>query len=258
MTAAEAYEQFLVPAIFGPWAETVIGLASPPAGATVLDVACGTGIGARVASRIVGPAGRVVGLDADEGMLRTARASSPDTSIEWRHGNALALPFADGAFDYVVCLEGLQFFPDREAGLRELRRVMRAGGTLVATVWAALEENPGYHALAEGLRAVVSDAAGRLPPFTLADAGAVRALLAAAGFTDVAVHKHHLDIVAPSAPEFVRWVAAGAPTTRHNLALLKPHDRDAFDALVASRLARYRTAAGLVLPTARHVVVAHR
>ena len=131
-------------------------------------------------------------------------------------------------------------------------------GRSSGTIWAALEENPGYHALAEGLRAFVSDAAGQLPPFALAAADAVRALLGAAGFTGFAVERHHLDIVAPSAHEFVRWVAAGAPTTRHNLALLKDQDRAAFDALVASRLARYRTAAGLVLPTARHVIVAHR
>lgn len=261
MTAAEAYERFLVPAIFGPWAEAVLGVSLPSAGATVLDVACGTGIGARVASRLVGPAGRVVGLDSDEGMLEMARAAlSGDggAPIVWRHGNALDLPFADGAFAFVLCLEGIQFFPDRAAGLREMRRVMRPGGTLVASTWAALEQNPGYHALAAGLRAFVSDGASRLPPFALADADAIRALLSAAGFTAFTVETHRLDVAVPSAQDFVSWIAAGAPTTRHNLGLLKPADRDVFDAFVASRLARYRTAAGLVLPTARSIVVAHR
>ena len=261
MTAADAYERFLVPAIFGPWAEAVIAVSPPSPGAAVLDVACGTGIGARVAARIVGPTGQVVGLDPDEAMLEIAGAagsSEGGAPIAWRHGNALDLPLADGAFDYVLCLEGIQFFPDREMGLREMRRVMRSDGTLVASIWGALEQNPGYLALSDGLRAFVSDEAGRLPPFTLADVDVIRALFSAAGFTAFAVDAHGLDVLVPSAKDFVAWIAAGAPTTRHNLSLLKPGDRDAFDTLIASRLARYRAATGLVLPTARHVVVAHR
>jgi SAM-dependent methyltransferase len=261
MTAAEVYERFLVPAIFGPWAEVVIAVSPPSPGATVLDVACGTGIGARVASRLVGPSGRVVGLDADEGMLVMARfvtRGDGGAPIAWQRGNALDLPLAGGAFDHVVCLEGIQFFPDREAGLREVRRVMRPDGTLVASVWAALEQNPGYHALSEGLRAFVSDAAGRLPPFALGDPDAVRALMAAAGFTASTVETHRLAIVAPSVQDFVTWVATGAPTTRHNLGLLAPDDRAAFDAFVASRLAPYRTEGRLTLPSARNVVVARR
>lgn len=260
LTPAEAYERFLVPTIFGPWAEAVIGGSPPAAGATVLDVACGTGIGARVASRIVGPTGRVVGLDANEGMLEIARAvgtSDAGAPIVWQHGDALALPFADDAFEYVLCLEGIQFFPDRAAGLREMRRVMRPGGRLVASIWGALERNPGYLALSEGLRAFVSDAAGRLPPFALAAMDAIRELLSAAGFTAFEAETHHLDVVVPSARDFVSWIAAGAPTTRHNLGLLKAHDRDAFDTFVASRLAGYRTPAGLALPSARTIVVAH-
>lgn len=261
MTAAEAYERFLVPAIFGPWAETVIGVSPPPAGGAVLDVACGTGSGARVAARLVGAAGRVIGLDADAGMLEVARtvpAGEAGAPIVWQHGDALALPFADGTFDYVVCLEGIQFFPDRVAGVREMRRVLGPGGRLVASTWGALDRNPGYLALSEGLRAFVSDAAGRLPPFALADVDALRTLLAAGGFTTFETAPHRLDVVVPSAKDFVDWVAAGAPTTRHKLALLAPHDREAFDAFVASRLAGYRTRAGLTLPMARTIVVATR
>lgn len=261
MTAAEAYERFLVPAIFGPWAEAVIALSPPPPGAAVLDVACGTGIGARVAARLVGPAGRVVGLDPDEGMLAIARIATTGDGgapVAWQRGNALGLPFAGGAFDHVVCLEGIQFFPDREAGLREIRRVMRPGGVFLASIWATLEQNPGYLALSEGLRAFVSDAAGRLPPFALADPDALRTLLAAAGFTASTVETHRLAIAAPSAEDFVTWVATGAPTTRHNLGLLAPDDRAAFDAFVASRLAPYRTGGRLTLPSARNVVVARR
>jgi len=74
MTPAEAYEQCLVPAIFEPWARRALQAHPPAPGDRVLDVACGTGIGARLAARLVGPTGSVVGVDADGGMLAVARS----------------------------------------------------------------------------------------------------------------------------------------------------------------------------------------
>jgi len=62
--AAEVYERALVPAVFAPWAPMVVALGDPKPGERVLDVACGTGVVARLASQRVGPTGTVVGLDA--------------------------------------------------------------------------------------------------------------------------------------------------------------------------------------------------
>jgi ubiquinone/menaquinone biosynthesis C-methylase UbiE len=259
MTPAEAYEQLLVPSIFGPWARAVLRAHPPARGTAVLDVACGTGIGARVAAGLVGPSGRVVGVDADDGMLAVARKTgggAEDAPIEWRHGNAVDLPFAAGTFDRVLCFEGLQFFPDRVAGLREARRMLRPGGALVATVWGPLAQNPGYEAIADALAHFVSAEAARLPPFTLPDADAVRALLEAAGFRDASVMAESLTFTAPSAEALVDWVAAGGPTIRHNLALLAAERRREFGERVAARLAPYRTGVGLSLPSVRHVIVA--
>lgn len=259
MTPAEAYEQFLVPAIFEPWARAVLRAHPPAPGRRVLDVACGTGIGARLAASIVGRTGLVAGLDADHGMLSIARAIRPsfeDASIEWHLASALQMPFRDHEFDYVLCLEGLQFFADRPAGLREMRRVLRPGGRFVASVWGTVEQNPGYHAIAEGLRRFVSVDAARLPAFTLADADTLRALGSGAGFTEVSVNVESLTLAVPSAREFVDWVAAGAPTTRHNLALLTDDRREAFHHFVAGWLAAHRTADGLSLPSTRNIVVA--
>lgn len=259
MTPAEAYEQCLVPAIFEPWARRALQAHPPAPGDRVLDVACGTGIGARLAARLVGPGGSVVGVDADDGMLGVARTTSghaDDPPIDWRHASALALPLSTSAFDFLLCLEGLQFFPDRSAGLREMRRVLRPGGTFVGTVWGPLEQNPAYHALAEGLRRFVSEEAGRLPPFALSDAGAIRALVGAAGFGDASVGLESLPLAVPSAEAFVDWVAAGGPTVRHNLAQLAHDRRREFDEFVTTRLAPYRRGNGLSLPSTRHVIVA--
>ena len=95
-------------------------------GDRVLDACCGTGDLA-VAARRAG-AGAVVGLDFAERMLERARRKEP--SIEWVRGDVLALPFDDGSFDAATVGFGVRNVEDLEAGLRELRRVLRPGGRL--------------------------------------------------------------------------------------------------------------------------------
>lgn len=92
-SAPELYERYLVPAITRIWASDLIDRAGPKPGQSLLDVACGTGVVARLAAERM-RTGRVVGLDLNEGMLAVAR-SVPVTGapIEWREGNALRLPF---------------------------------------------------------------------------------------------------------------------------------------------------------------------
>ncbi len=94
-------------------------------GDRVLDACCGTGDFA-IADRQAG--GTVVGLDFAERML--ARAREKDRSIEWVRGDLLALPFADSSFDAATVGFGIRNVDDLEAGLRELRRVLREGGRL--------------------------------------------------------------------------------------------------------------------------------
>jgi len=148
-SASENYEAYLVPAIFGPWGRELLDIASLRPGEHVLDVACGTGIVARLAAEQVGEAGTVVGVDINPGMLTTARRISP--AINWREGNAAALPLADATFDVAVCQQGLQFFPDRPAALREMRRALKPGGRLVIACWKGIRHSPGFLALAEAL-----------------------------------------------------------------------------------------------------------
>jgi demethylmenaquinone methyltransferase/2-methoxy-6-polyprenyl-1,4-benzoquinol methylase len=92
-------------------------------GDRVLDACCGTGDIA-VAARSRGA--DVVGLDFSEAMLERARAKSSE--IEWIRGDVLALPFEDASFDAVTVGFGVRNVDDLEAGLRELRRVLRPGG----------------------------------------------------------------------------------------------------------------------------------
>jgi len=94
-------------------------------GDRVLDACCGTGDLAVEAER---RGGRVVGLDFSERMLERARKKSG--AIEWVRGDALALPFEDGAFDAATVGFGVRNLADLEGGLRELARVLQPGGKL--------------------------------------------------------------------------------------------------------------------------------
>jgi ubiquinone/menaquinone biosynthesis C-methylase UbiE len=144
-SAPEVYERHLVPAIFGPWAEDLLAFALPKPAERVLDLACGTGVVARLAAQRVGPSGSIVGIDLNPGMLAVARSvTAPHgAQIEWRESNVNALPFHDATFDVALCQQGLQFFPDRSAALREVRRVLVPRGRIALSVWRSRQYSPG-------------------------------------------------------------------------------------------------------------------
>jgi SAM-dependent methyltransferase len=88
-SAPEVYEGELVPAVFGVWAPILVELAQLRPSERVLDVACGTGVVARIAAKRVGPSGTVVGIDLNPGMLSVARSvESPDSrsggQLQWQ------------------------------------------------------------------------------------------------------------------------------------------------------------------------------
>lgn len=139
--AAEVYEATFVPAFFAQWAPILCDAAGIAAGHAVLDVACGTGIVARVAAERAGAA-QVTGVDLNAAMLTVARRVRAD--IDWRHGDAAALPLADRSFDAVLCQMALMFFPDRIGALREMARVAAADGTVAVLVPAGLGVQPAY------------------------------------------------------------------------------------------------------------------
>ncbi|SHN47023.1 methyltransferase domain-containing protein [Cryptosporangium aurantiacum] len=145
--AAEFYESTFVPALFAAWAQRLVDAAAITSGQSVLDVACGTGVVARFAAGRVGPSGSVVGVDLNDAMLDVARRLRPD--LDWRLGDACALPFDDGAFDVVLSQAGLMFFGDRTVALREMARVAGPDGRVVVQVPGRLSASPGYSALAD-------------------------------------------------------------------------------------------------------------
>ena len=110
---------------------TVAGLAPQP-GERILDVATGTGITARACAR---RGAEVTGIDIAAGLLDAARSLSGGLAIDYRLGDAEALPFADASFDAVVSTFGVMFVGRPEAAARELARVCRPGGRLALATW---------------------------------------------------------------------------------------------------------------------------
>ena len=118
-SAPENYEQFFVPVIAAPLATDLIDIAALGLGERVLDVACGTGVVARLAAERVGATGTVDGIDLNPGMLAVARSVTPPSmAIEWHESSAEAIPLPDEAFDVVLCQMGLQFVPDNFLSLQ--------------------------------------------------------------------------------------------------------------------------------------------
>jgi ubiquinone/menaquinone biosynthesis C-methylase UbiE len=257
--AAEVYEELLVPTTFRPWAEDLLELAALCEGDRVLDVACGTGIVARMAAEHVGAAGAVTGLDLNPGMIRVARSvPAPSVApVTWIEGSALKMPLPDASFDVVLCQQGIQFFPDQRAGLSEFRRVLVGGGRILLSVWEG--ETPYTRALSTAVERYAGAEAGatlrtsRICP----DPDALQQLVSQAGFRDVRVRARTLDRRLPQIGRFVLRHLAATPVA-HAVAALSEEARGQLADDARKALAQYQDGDVVVFPETTHVVIAVR
>jgi ubiquinone/menaquinone biosynthesis C-methylase UbiE len=199
VSVPDGYGRFMLGQLFEPWAAELVARAGLQPGSCVLDVASGLGPVARLAAAAAGPSGHVVASDISAAMLAAASArprASGWAPIEYLECPASAIASGDDRFDVVLCQHGLQFFPDRAAAAREIRRVTRAGGAVVLSTWAAEHPLGLFGPMNETLRE-----AGLAEPYPRAfDSDSYRLsvadlhdLLQAAGFHDVRVETVELD-----------------------------------------------------------------
>jgi SAM-dependent methyltransferase len=211
--AAEMYQRYVVPFLVGPWTPGLVELAALQPGERVLDVACGTGVAARLAAQQVGASGKVTGLDTGPGMLAVAGAlpPPPGATITWVECGAEAMRLTNSTYDVALCQQGLQFFSDKSAALREMHRVLRPGGRLVLSVWK--KPNPYSAAMRAAVARHISlEAAARLEISTcLGNAEELRGLLVDAGFRHVLICSHAMTIRLPRVEEFVLRQMASMP-----------------------------------------------
>jgi SAM-dependent methyltransferase len=127
---------------FAQVVEHVIKRAGLTAGEQVLDLGTGTGSVAIAAASLVGPGGRVLGLDVSHEMLVLAKRQATALGLvncSFQKGRGEAIPVGDGTCDVVLASLSLMYVLDRSACAREVGRVLRTGGRLVAAVWAGPE-----------------------------------------------------------------------------------------------------------------------
>jgi len=203
--AARNYERYFVPAVGRPAAGRLLEAAELQAGEHVLDVACGTGVVARMAREAVGPGAKVAGLDVNAAMLEVAREVTPAAmDIEWIESPAEDMPIEDGSRDVALCGMGLQFFGDREAGLHEMRRVLTGDGRAVLSLPGPVP--PVFQAFERGLANHVGPQAARFASavFSLHDPDEIRDLARGAGFGAVRIESAVASLPV-SPPEQFLW-----------------------------------------------------
>ncbi|HSE26802.1 MAG TPA: methyltransferase domain-containing protein [Gemmatimonadales bacterium] len=255
----ELYERELVGPLFRPFAEAIVAELAPAPGEGILDIACGTGIVARLARAQVGPDARVVGVDLNPAMLEVARRTDP--GIEWRQGDAGSLPVAeDERFGAVACHQGAQFFPDRAAAFREMHRALTPGGRVAVGTWRPEGEFPFLLELRLVAERHVGPIADRR--HSLGDAGELEALLRAAGLEDVRVTRVSRLVRFPDPWPFVRMNAmALVGMSASGPALGEAERGEAVEAVVrdsSTLVAANSDAAGLAYELATNLATARR
>lgn len=255
----EIYEQYIVPAFSGAWAEDMVNRAGLKHGERVLDLACGTGIVARKAHAATGSRVRLLGADANRIVLDKGRDLCAKTGIavSFHQAVAGALPFGAGSVQVALCQQGLQYFPDRAAALSEIHRILAPGGRVVFSVWRPLEYSPFYLALHQALgRFVNPTAAGMLSAaYTLGKAEDVRRLFTSAGFREINIRLVIKQMQSPCIDDFLGAGLSASPFAA-DIAALPESRREQMFGVIREAMAEYMDDHGLAAPMGALVVTA--
>lgn len=179
-------------AMLAPYGAAALAAAAAQPGERVLDIGCGSGESTLDLARAVGPGGSVLGVDISEPLVARARerAAAAGLDAAFCVADAAHYPFAPRRADVLFSRFGLMFFDDPAAAFAHLHGALRPGGRLATVVWGGLADNGWARVPIEALRDLVPvpplekmEAAG---PFSFADRDRAAALLAGAGFRDIA------------------------------------------------------------------------
>ncbi|RYG23044.1 class I SAM-dependent methyltransferase [bacterium] len=209
------YDDGLGPVIFEPYALETTSRLSDVEGCEWLEIAAGTGRVTRHLVEALPPNGTLVVTDLQPGMLQIAKSKVNDSRVRFEVADATALPFADSTFDVVVSQFGVMFYPDKELGHREARRVLRSGGTYLFTSWASHAENQWAATVNELIRAEfpANPPGFYAVPFGYTDTAEIEASLRRAGFRDIRIEKVRKPILADKARSFAVGAISGNPVS---------------------------------------------
>jgi ubiquinone/menaquinone biosynthesis C-methylase UbiE len=187
----ENYDRYLVPLIFESFAEDLAKRIASLSPNSILETAAGSGVVTRSLAPRLPPGARYVVTDLNAPMLDyAATRQGVDNRISWRKADAQALPFEEGAFDLICCQFGVMFFPDRQSGYREAKRVLKPGGCFLFSVWDRIEENVFANDVTNALAEFFPNDPPRFlarTPHGYHDPVIIRSELEKAGFSNVVI-----------------------------------------------------------------------
>ena len=240
-----SYERYM-----GTWSRLVGNIfltwLGPSFGLHWIDIGCGNGAFTEQIVERCAPA-EVQGIDPSEAQLIFARSRPAARMAEFRQGDAMALPFADGSFDAAVMALVIFFVPEPAKGVGEMARVVRPGGLVAAYAWDILGGGFTLEPLQAELRAMGINPV--LPPSAPASRiEALRTLWTDAGLTAVETREIPVQRTFANFDEF--WaIAQLAPSLRPTTAAMSSQDMERLKARVRARLTA--DAAGRITYTAR-------
>jgi SAM-dependent methyltransferase len=207
------YDRCLGQFLFEPYAEHLAQRVVKLRPRRLLETAAGTGIVTRALARAL-PDAEIIATDLNQAMLDLAATKLQAPKVTWRQADAQSLPFEDATFDVVVCQFGVMFFPDKQRGYQEARRVLRPGGRFLFSVWDSIEQNEIPYCVAQSVKALFpTDPPNFLArtPYGYCDEGAIRDALLQAGFDQVQVETVQRMSRAPSPQEPAIGLCQGSP-----------------------------------------------
>jgi SAM-dependent methyltransferase len=237
-----------------PLALRMAAVAEIGSGNRVLDVGCGIGDPTLQVAVLVGPHGRVVGLDISEGMIAIARERAAALGLghaEFRVEDVTTVALPDAGFDAVLGRWSLIYLEDVARVLERLRAALVPGGRIAITAWAPPEANPWFIVPQEAMarvRPVPPLDPGKPGVFHLSTDGALARALVGAGFQTVGQERVVLSQLAQDGAEFWRMMTDTGGPLAPFLADLGAAEVGQVAADVAARLERYRAGDVLRIP----------
>jgi SAM-dependent methyltransferase len=237
-----------------PATEKLLALSLPRPGERVLELACGPGGVGLAAAERVAPDGEVVLSDVADEMIAIAAARAEALglrNVTTRRLDLEQIDEPDGAYDVVLCREGLMFATDPTRAAREIRRVLRPGGRVALAVWGPRERNPWLGIVLDAVSAQVGRPVpppGIPGPFSLADSARLATLLSEAGLANVEVTEQPISRRTRSFEEWWTRTCALAGPIATILASLPEDAVHAIRDRAREAVRPYESAGGLELP----------